>query len=68
MKNVAALLESPAFVPLSVGVGCDQQNFITITHKPEDIEKSLKNLLDRVKKNLQLLNYMEKQFLLLLRL
>lgn len=54
MKDLAVLLESPAFVPLSIGVGCcNQENVITVTHTAEDIEKALLDLLEKVKKKFQ---------------
>jgi hypothetical protein len=50
MKDLAILLGSPAFVPLSIGVGCcHQENVITVTNTAEDIEKSLIDLLEKVR-------------------
>lgn len=48
MKDLAKLLENPAFIPLSVGVSCNQHNVITVTHTADDIEKSLRYLLNKV--------------------
>lgn len=53
MKDLAALLQSPAFVPISIGVGCSQENLITVTNTAEDIEESLKDLLKKVRQVLR---------------
>ena len=49
MKDLVVLLKSPAFVPLSIGVGCNEENLITVTHTAEDIEKSLGDLLEKAR-------------------
>lgn len=48
MSSVTEMLESPAFVPLSVGVICDQQSQVKVTHTAADIENALLKLLDEV--------------------
>lgn len=54
MKDLAVLLGSPAFVPLSIDVGCcNKENVITVTHTAEDIEKALLDLLEKVRKSFQ---------------
>lgn len=49
MKELAALFESPTFVPISIGVGCSKENLITVTKTADDIEESLRGLLQKVK-------------------
>lgn len=47
MKDLAAILESPAFVPISVEVFCNQENVISVSNTAEDIERSLMELLNK---------------------
>ena len=49
MKDLTRLLQSSAFIPLCVGVVCDQQCHIKVTHTGHDIEKALLQLLDQVR-------------------
>lgn len=48
MNDLTRQLQSPAFIPLRVGVVCDQQCHIKVTHTGNDIEKALLKLLDQV--------------------
>ena len=52
VNELANLLESPSFAPLAVGVVCNRENRIVVTHSADDVEKSLFILLDKVKNNL----------------
>lgn len=67
MKDLVVLLESPAFVPLSIGVACDEENRITVTHTSKDIEKSLQDLLEKVSFPfvINIENYFKKRILIL---
>jgi len=49
MNDLSLLLESPSFVPISVGVACDPlTHIITVTHSGKDIEKAALDLLQQV--------------------
>ena len=46
--ELANLLDSPSFAPLTIGVYCNQENRITVTHTADDVQKGLFDLLDKV--------------------